>query len=191
MMTRIRARRPIVGILLFVCISGCGAALRPRATDQAERLSVAQLIEVADALAQTGDTVRAQQYLQQALREGAPEHVVVPRLLRAYVADSQYRLAIEQAENYLRRHPGEVAVRVFVASLYSALGAHVRAEQEFRKVLAQAPDDAQTHFALASTLRAAGRDAAQADHHYRAYLALEPEGPHAEEARANLLVEVP
>jgi tetratricopeptide (TPR) repeat protein len=181
----------IVGIVLLLSLSGCGAALRTRGSEQPESLSAAQLIAIADALAQTGDNVRAQQYLQRALREGAPEQVVLPRLLRSYVADSQYRLAIEQAENYLRRHPGETSVRIFVASLYSALGAHVKAEDEFRKVLAQEPDDAQTHFALASTLRAAGRDAAQADQHYRAYLALEPDGPHAEEARANLLVEMP
>jgi tetratricopeptide (TPR) repeat protein len=108
-----------------------------------------------------------------------------------YVADGQYRLAIDLAENFLRTHPRDRSVRLFLGTLYAALASEAKAIEQYARVLAEAPDDAQTHFALASTLHQSGRERARADEHFRAYLALEPEGPHAEEARSLLLTELP
>jgi hypothetical protein len=58
-------------------------------------------------------------------------------------------------------------------------------------VLIEEPNNAEAHFALASLLHECGRDHALADQHYRAYLALEPNGTYAEEARSLLLTELP
>jgi tetratricopeptide (TPR) repeat protein len=146
---------------------------------------------VASVLEQSGENMRAQQYLQQALRQGAPPKLVVPRLLRLYAADAQYRLAVDQAENYLRVHPRDQDVRRFLAALYGALDCHAQAVEQYARVLAAEPKDAQAHFALASTLHDSGQEPLRADQHFRAYLALDPRGAHAEEARSLLLTELP
>jgi tetratricopeptide (TPR) repeat protein len=155
------------------------------------RLSAGELLEVAALLEQSGEHMRAQQYLQQALRQGAPATQVVPRLLRLYVADAQYRLAVDQAENYLRVHPRDQDVRRFLAALYGALDCHAQAVAQYARVLAAEPKDAQAHFALASTLHDSGQEPLRADQHFRAYLTLDPGGAHAEEARSLLLTELP
>ena len=138
-----------------------------------------------------GDALRAGQYLTLALAHGAPEARVVPRLLRLYVRDGQYRLAAERAENYLRRHPRDVHTRFVLASLYAGLAQPDHAAEQYRAVIAAAPARADAHFALASLLREEGHDLAEADTHYRAYLQLSPGGPHAEEARSALLKAMP
>jgi tetratricopeptide (TPR) repeat protein len=181
-------RTALAALLCATWLCGCATASRPRGS--MDRLSAAQLLAVADALEQSGDTVRAEQYLQQALKLGAPARAVVPRLLRMYVADGQYRLAIDQAENHLRKHPRDHGVRLFLATLYGALGQELHALRQYERVLAEEPKDAQAHFAMASVLHEAGHEHARADEHFRAYLALEPYGAHAEEARALLLSDV-
>jgi tetratricopeptide (TPR) repeat protein len=178
-------------ILSMAGLSACASTgSHARRGPELERLNAAQLLAVATALEQSGDTVRAEQYLQQALRQGAPHSEVIPRLLRMYVADGQYRLAIDQAENYLRRHPRDRGVRLLLGTLYDALGQQPDALAQYEHVLAAAPRDAQAHFAMASTLHDAGREHARADQHFRVYLELEPHGPHAEEARSLLLTEL-
>lgn len=185
---RLQSASTFCVLLCALWLSGCATASHARG--ELDRLSAAQLLAIAAALEHSGDTVRAEQYLQQALRQGAPESAVVPRLLRMYVADGQYRLAIELAENHLRRHPRDRGVRLFLGTLYGALGQELNAVAQYERVLAQAPKDAQAHFAMASALHEAGREHARADHHFRAYLELDPRGPHAEEARSLLLTEV-
>ena len=176
-------------VLLCAGLGGCASASHAHGA-AFEKLSAPQLLAVAAALEQSGDTVRAEQYLQQALKQGASESEAVPRLLRMYVADGQYRLAIDQAENHLRKHPRDRGVRLFLGTLYGALGEELDALSQYERVLAEAPEDAQAHFAMASVLHESGRERARADRHFRAYLTLEPRGPHAEEARSLLLTEV-
>jgi tetratricopeptide (TPR) repeat protein len=190
MNTRSNARRPgastLFALMCALWLGGCATASHARG-GELDKLSAAQLLAVAAALEQSGDTVRAEQYLQQALKQGAPASAVVPRLLRLYVADGQYRLAIDQAENYLRNHPRDRGVRLFLGTLYGALGQELNALSQYERVLAEAPKDAQAHFAMASVLHETGREHARADRHFRTYLELEPRGPHAEEARSLLL----
>jgi tetratricopeptide (TPR) repeat protein len=193
MNTRSNAGRPgaapLCVLLCALWLSGCATASHARG-GELDKLSAEQLLAVATALEQNGDTVRAEQYLQQALRQGAAESAVVPRLLRMYAADGQYRLAIELAENHLRKHPRDRGVRLFLGTLYGALGQELNAVAQYERVLAQAPQDAQAHFAMASALHEAGRERGRADRHFRTYLELEPDGPHAEEARSLLLTEL-
>jgi tetratricopeptide (TPR) repeat protein len=172
-------------------LTACATSGAQRGDEKFSRLDASELLAVASVLEQSGETMRAQQYLQQALRQGAAPKLAVPRLLRLYVADGQYRLAVDQAENYLRVHPRDRDVRRFLAALYGALDCHAQAVEQYARVLAAAPKDAQAHFALASTLHESGQEPLRADQHFRAYLALDPQGAHAEEARSLLLTELP
>ena len=53
------------------------------------------------------------------------------------------------------------------------------------------PDDAKAHYALAILARDSENDVVGADRHFREYLRIEPNGAHAEEARASLLRRMP
>jgi tetratricopeptide (TPR) repeat protein len=195
-------------MLCVAALAGCGGTPRARtAADGAQasadagtgageparaaQLSVEQLLEVASVLEQAGDTVRAEQYLSAALQTGADDARVIPRLLRLYVADGQYRLAIDHAEHHLRRHPRDRALRLFVAALHAAVGADAPAIAHYERALRDQPGNAEAHYALAALLHHGGREPGRADEHFRAYLALEPRGHYAEEARALLLTEMP
>jgi tetratricopeptide (TPR) repeat protein len=170
---------------------GAPKAPAAEAAPATTQLTIAQLLEVAAVLEQSGDTVRAEQYLHAALQQGADERAIVPRLLRLYVADGQYRLAIDQAEHHLRRHPLDRNLRLFVAALHTAVGADALAVAQYERVLRAEPNHAEAHYALAALLHAAGREPGRADEHFRTYLALEPSGHYADEARGLLLTEMP
>jgi tetratricopeptide (TPR) repeat protein len=179
----------LTGLAALSGLSGCahgGARAGERGTPSAE-----QLLQVADLAERGGDPLRAQQYLLAALREGADEQKHLPRLLNSYVADGQYRVAVELLENHLRRHPDAVQMRVLLSTLYTATGNYEGAIQQYERVIARAPRDAYAHFALASLLHDSGVATARADQHYRTYLELAPDGAHAEEARGLLLTEIP
>jgi tetratricopeptide (TPR) repeat protein len=176
---------------LLGCASTAGAGRGAGRSGQLETLSKAQLVEIANALAQTGDTIRAEQYYATALRQGGDRSEVLLPLLRLYVRDGQYRLAIEHAEDQLRRQPRDVALRLLLGTLYAATGQMREAVAAFEQVLRVAPRSAEAHFALATALREAHIDLGRADEHFRAYLAVAPEGEHAEEARSLLLTELP
>jgi len=187
-------KRAILVSFLLGAVGACAGPAAQRAhTPQAanQSLTAAQLLEVAAVLEQSGDSVRAEQYLHAALEQGADADRVVPRLLRLYVADGQYRLAIEQAEQRLRRQPHALRLRLFVAALHAAVGADTLAARHYERVLQAEPRNAEAHYALASLLHQAGREPARADEHFRAYLTLQPRGDYAAEARSLLLTEMP
>jgi Flp pilus assembly protein TadD len=179
-------------VLAGVSSAGCAGSLASRAeATPDERLSAAQALEIASVLEQRGDTTRAEQYLRLALSVGADERSVLPRLLDLYVQDGQYRLAVEEGESYLRRHPSDTRLRAVLASLQLAIGLEHAAAQQFSRVLESEPKNAEVHYALAALLIAQGRERGRADAHFRSYLELDPRGPHAEEARSLLLTELP
>jgi Tfp pilus assembly protein PilF len=185
-----------IRVFLFaLCCAALGACaqggpLGTRGHELAEP-TAAQFLQVAEAAERMGDSLRAQQYLTSALRAGADERVVIPRLLVLYVGDGQYRVALEQCEHYLRRHPDDRKVRLLLSTLYTAVGDADKAIEEYERVLSDAPDDAYAHFAMATLLHDRGGASLRADEHYRAYLGLQPHGEHAAEARGLLLRRVP
>jgi tetratricopeptide (TPR) repeat protein len=186
-----RAWTAVAALLFVLAAGGCaGAAPAPTHPNDPKALTGQQLIEIADALAVAGDTVRAQQYLRRAQQQRVPERVVLPRLLRLYVADGQYRMAIEESEHALRRRPNDDALREFLASLYHAVGLTDRALVQFETLVKRRPNYAGGHYALASLLRESSQNA-RASEHYQAYLQLAPNGEHVEEARAGVLEEMP
>ncbi|HEX5659455.1 MAG TPA: tetratricopeptide repeat protein [Polyangiales bacterium] len=175
--------------ILALLLVGC--AHTSSTARSSERPTAGQLYAVARLAEQRGDSLRAQQYYVSALQEGYDSHELMPRLLRLYVADGQYRLAIARAKETLDEHGEDLVLRLLLAELYRATELDVPAEQEYQHVLAQQPNNARAHLELALLLQHAGRDVGRADEHLRAYLALEPHGPGAAEARGRLMKEVP
>ena len=103
----------------------------------------------------------------------------------------RYRSAIQHAENQLRKHPDDMRTRYVLGTLYAAVGDERNAHASLEKVVASRPDDPGAHYALAVLARDTESDPVGADLHFREYLRMEPNGAHAEEARASLLKKVP
>ena len=188
-----------VGVARFaptmLLLSGCAHA---PASELEQRAGVVQrarepqlLFEQAQAFASVGDYARAEQYSSLALENGAREEQVLPLLLQTCVRDQRYRDAVQYLQDYLRRRPAAHQLRFVLATLHAALGDVVAARDELERSLARAPDNAEAHYTLAVLLRDGSSDFAAADTHFREYLRLSPEGPHAEEASESLLRRVP
>jgi len=180
--------RLIFQLLLSALALGCGGqtqAVRDRAALKHE-VSPEELLRKGDASAKVGDMTRAEQYYVMAQRAGAPEQQVVQRLLVACVADQRYPVALEYAEQYLRRHPADIELRFATASLKAALGDLPAAREMMTQVLHERPTWAEAHYALASVLRQSGEEQQLADEHDLEYLKLKPQGTYAEAARGRL-----
>jgi len=184
--------RVVLFSLGLATLSACGHLGPFGARGQAlTEPSAEQYLQVAEAAERMGDTMRAQQYLGSALRAGADEREVIPRLLVLYVGDGQYQFALDECEHYLRRYPDDRKARLLLSTLYTAVGDADKAIGEYERVLKDAPNDAYAHFAMATVLHDRGGASARADEHYRAYLGLAPNGEYAAEARGLLLRSVP
>lgn len=184
-----RFRSTVYALSLAVLMGGC-ARPQSNAVQRPEPPS-APLLERAKAFESSGDYVRAEQYLNAALAAGERESRILPRQVRVCIADQRYRDAEQYLENYLRRHPGQHDARFLLASLHLSLGNSERARRELSRVVHDDPKQADAHFALATLLHDQGIDYAEADSHFRAYLELEPDGAHSEQARGSLLTSLP
>jgi tetratricopeptide (TPR) repeat protein len=185
-------RHLFLSSLLLAAVGCAGAGLPEARSAQVEpdRPHGAQLVQIAELFAERGDRVRAAQYYSAAQRDGVPARELLPKLVALYVADGQYRLAIEESEGYLRRHPGDHRVRSCLAALYVAIDALPEAMRAYELLVRERPRDSEAHFALGSLLLETGGPRARANDHFQTYLALAPHGPHAEEAEARLLKDV-
>jgi tetratricopeptide (TPR) repeat protein len=182
---------PVVLLLLAVC-GGCAHTATPVAPHtEVPELQVNQLLEVAALAERRGDPLRAQQYVLAARKAGADADKTLPWLLRLYIQDNQYRAAIEAAKEQLRHHPEQSELRMLLAGLYEATDLDVAAVEQYERVLVTRPSDAHAHFAMATLLHENGHEPGRADEHFRAYLALEPQGANAAQARSLLLKELP
>lgn len=146
-----------------------------------------KLVDRGKGFAAVGDYLRAEEYLADAMAQGADPRKVMPLLLEVCIKEQRYRLAAQYARDYLVSHPNDVRVRLVLASLYAATEDSKLAKAEFERVLEARPRDAQAHYALAVLLRDAEQDPVGADAHFREYLRLDPKGPHAEEAKSSVL----
>lgn len=149
-----------------------------------------QLAARGDAFASVGDMTRAEQYFAAALRSGGEPARLVRRLIAVCAADGRYPVALEYADDHLRKHPGDVDVRFAAATLRLAAGDEKRAREELALVLAAKPGFGDAHYALALLDKGKG-DVMAADAEFRAYLAAAPDGEHVEVARENLMRAVP
>ena len=149
-----------------------------------------QLAARGDSFASVGDMTRAEQYFVAALHSGGEPARLVRRLIAVCVADGRYPVALEYADEYLRKHPGDIDVRYAAATLRVAIGDEPRARDELKRVIAARPAFGEAHYVLALLDKDKG-DVMAADSEFRAYLVSAPEGEHAEVARANLMRTVP
>ena len=180
-------------LLLLAALVGCGPPPPPKGEAQrnvktlADESSKEKLLERGKAFHAAGDLTRAEQYYAAAIQAGASEKDVLPLLLRVCVEANRLQVAIEYAEPVLKKHPEDWKLRMVVASLYSAVGQHVTARTHYEKVVEQHPDEASPHYMLGVLLRDQFSDKVGADLHFREYLRIAPQGPHAEEAKGSLL----
>ena len=101
-------------------------------------------------LTQRGDYLRAQQYLQLALRAGHPDEPLIVPLLTTCIASSRFRAALMHADRHLSLHPEAWRVRFVKAAVLRALGQPEQAELERERALHDAPASAQTRLAEGS-----------------------------------------
>ena len=182
------ARSSLLACGLGIAVVSCGASAAHDGDRAAlkHETSAQELMRKGDASAELGDMTRAEQYFVMAQKAGAADHDVVQRLLVVCVADQRYPVALEYAEQHLRRHPADVEVKFVAASLQAAAGNLTVARQLMLDVLRARPGWADAHYALASVLRQQGDQQEMADEHDLEYLRLNPGGSYAEAARDRL-----
>jgi tetratricopeptide (TPR) repeat protein len=177
-----------------LCLLACGASQGDRMKAEIQEAQAQQttekLVRRGREFAAAGDTTRAEQYFAAAIGHGGDERSILPMLLIVCIQDGRFRVAIEYASSYLKRHPGDTKVHLLLGTLYSAIGDAQPAHRELQRVLDERPSDVDAHYALAVLSRDNENDPVSADKHFREYLRLAPNGPHAEEAQASLLQSV-
>lgn len=185
-----RGRRTLVWALLA---AACGAPAQhgggASPPDPLDTVTAEQLYAQGVQLGRAGDLVRAEQYIAAAIDRGYPEERALPTLMAVCVEASRLSAALGYAEPFLARHPTHWPLRLLVASIYMGLDQHERARDELRRVLQDAPADAEppeAHYFLGVLHRDRFDDLETAREHFRRYLALAPDGPHRHEALAAL-----
>jgi Tfp pilus assembly protein PilF len=179
-----------------LALAGCGP-VTPAEKAQADMVTfrkeatTTNLLDRGRGFAAVGDMTRAEEYLSAALDQGADAREVLPLLIEVCVRTGRYRSAIQHGEDHLRKYPDDVRTRFVVGSLYVAIGETKDAKANLETVVTARPDDAKAHYALAVLARDNENDVVGADKHFREYLRIEPNGAHAEEARASLLKRMP
>ncbi|MBI5516450.1 MAG: hypothetical protein HY909_21885 [Deltaproteobacteria bacterium] len=181
-----RVPRVFLALLLTACASGRAPPARSPDGDPLAQVPPAQLYATGVALARGGDLIRAEQYLALCLRRGLPDRRVLLTLLQVCVAASRYSAAVSYAEPYLEQHPDDWALRYLTATIQDGLGDRVGARRQLERVLELHEAHADAHYLLAR-LMTAGDDRELPRSHLRRYLELNPDGPHADEVRAELL----
>ena len=122
MTTPQRALRAFIILALFcVALGGCtktrGARAKEGLDTVARESDPKRLLRAGEAYAMLGDATRAAQYFALAIENGGDEEAIFPRLLQVCVRDKQYRAAVHDGENYLRKHPDDDGLRFLLASL--------------------------------------------------------------------------
>ncbi len=182
--------------IMGVGVVGCGGAVAEAPagappTDPVAEVGAQRLFETGLAAASQGDYVRAEQYLAAAGARGHDETAVIGPLVRVCVASSRLRQALVYAQPYLRRHPDDWRLRFVVAATLLALERVDESRTEYERVVSAAPDAPEPWFALGALLREQLHDDAAARPRFERYLALAPQGPHADEARVALATPLP
>jgi predicted Zn-dependent protease len=149
-------------------------------------MTAGELFDRGLAMEKAGRYIRAEQYLFLAAAGGYPEEKTLPVLLQVCLAASRLRAALNHAEPYLARHPDHSSLRFLVASIHIALGQPQSARRQLLKIVTRHPAHAPAHYLLGVVMRDALNDPGSARESFTAYLMIEPQGEHADEAHAYL-----
>lgn len=182
-----RSTRTLLVAALFATL-GCGGArpAGPPPGDALDQIEAAQLFRYGNALAESGDSIRAEQYLSAAMERGYPAAEVIPRLLDVCIRASRLSAALSYAEPYLERHQEEWPLRLLVASLQMSLNQNNTARTNLERVLETVPDEPEPHYLMGVLLRDRFSDTEASNVEFRRYLDLSPRGNHAGEARLSI-----
>lgn len=178
-----------LGLFLLSAAGGCQhmGMREQRAFEEAlPSLTSEELFEIALFQARRGDLLRAEQYLSAARSEGFSESLVVYWLVRVCVSAGRYHSALNHASEYLRANPSNWRLRLVVASIHEALGDLVRARVEMESIVRVHPSHPLPHYRLAMLYQRPPVDLERTSAHLRAYLTLDPAGPHSAEVRIAL-----
>lgn len=182
--------RGLVCTAALAALVACGGAdggTGTTAADPLDSISGEELFRRGQVLTRAGDFVRAEHYLAAAIRNGYPEERALPALLRACIEAERLVAALSYAEPFLARHPSQWSLRLLVASIHMGLEHDARALEELERVLRDAPEEPpQAHYFLGVLYRDRLEDPETATEHFQRYVALAPDGPHVEEARAEI-----
>lgn len=180
-----------LAFVALIAATACAGEQVERDRKAVEHESSAEvLMRTGEAAAQLGDMTRAEQYLVAAMRAGGDQRRIVKQLLIVCAADRRYPVAIDYAEQYLRRNPNDTEVLFAAGSLHAATGSLDPARSMLMRVVRERPEWPEPHYVLATVLREYGSPDL-ADEHDLAYIKLSPEGPMAETARARLRRVIP
>jgi len=178
----------ILGLMLahfLGLMPGChhaAARTSERRVDAATGITADQLFSAGLYHARRGDLQRAEQYLNAAKQRGHDEASAVFWLVRVCIAGGRYHSALQHSAAYLRRHPGDWALRLVVASIHEALGDLTRARSDLEAIVDAHPSLALAHYRLGMLYHGQRSVTDLATHHLREYLRLSPEGAHGFEA---------
>lgn len=183
-------------LALPLALAACGSAATaplaqsPAQPSRAEKKEAAQeLHRIGLSHYRTGDSLRAEEYLASALEAGGSANAILPDLMRASIGGRRYQAAIRYFEDYRkelgRRERGELEMVAGV--LYLGVEQPELARGAFEKSLEIQPQNAKARLLLGQLLHDDLQDYGASDQHFRAYLALEPEGEGAAIARAGLM----
>jgi tetratricopeptide (TPR) repeat protein len=175
------------GVLLLSAAAVCGTGCTRGHVPQVKSLRdvpAEQLYARGLALADQGEYVPAEHFLQAARARGYAEGSVVKQLVKVCLASSRFDSALGYAEPYVESHPEDWRLRQVVATIHFAKGDGPAARRELEEVLAREPAHPDGHYLLALVLRDDYGDPGTAKLSFERYLALAPRGSHAAEARA-------
>lgn len=170
-------------VLLSLCLTACSAApaVAPATAETNPTAAAQALFERGMQFEKEGDSVRAEQYLAGALREGYDWEQALPPLLRVCLTGSRLRAALNYATPYLKAHPDAVWLRYLISTVYLGLGQPVKAREHLLAIEGKAPYQARTQYLLGQTEWEGFGNEAAAAAHYREYLRIEPSGLNSRE----------
>ena len=189
-------RSRTVWLLAVTWLAACAAgetSLRARPSgDPLAELDAATLHAQGKTLARSGDLVRAEQYLRAAVARGFPPEEVTPLLIDVCLRASRYGAALGYAQAAVERRPEDWRVRLLAASLlHYAVHDSGRARVELETIVSQAPEEPMPRWLLGVVLADGLGQRRAAAAQFRRYLALDPQGRHAADARAALARRAP
>ncbi len=174
------------------CQAGTGTTVALPETDQAVPAAASpdHLCHLAEQLEEDGQLAAAAETYRAAMAAAGPNPEICFQIAELLVrqddlagARERYYMAIELDEDY-------VEARANLGCVLAELGQRELAVAAFEGALKYHPDYADAHYHLAKTLDEAD-DRRRAEDHWRAFLALAPDSPWADEARARLDAETP